>query len=191
MSDAPRRCPECGGPIVARPRESRPALAKRETCSKPCAFALKRRRTRERLGTKTCAWSACGMEFDPTDWERRHPHRWEQRLYCSRECAIGDRTREDPSDLRSALARMGTRTCARAGCGAVFGASEWERRHPKQWEMRKYCSRSCAGRDSPGPPPRRPVPVPSVPAPQRSVFGDRKPEQVWRPAGFSSSPSRS
>lgn len=172
-----KTCPECGAAITVRTR--------RIHCSKPCSFAAKRRATREELGTKTCAWVPCGAEFGPTENQRRHPKRWAERVYCSRECAVGDRTRESPGSLRSALVRMGTKACAVPGCGIRFGPTEWDRRHPKQWAERKYCSRRCAGKSSPAPPPRRPLHLPRGPAPEVSVFGDRKPAETWRPAGFS------
>lgn len=135
---------------------------------------------------KTCPM--CGEEFGPRPRESRG--QFADRVCCSKPCAFAARR-------AASAARRGTKTCLQ--CGVEYGPTEHQRRHPKLWAQRKFCTRECAvahRKANPvhGPPaPRKPDLRRGrnrKPRPELSVFGDRKPTQTWRPAGFSATPRR-
>jgi hypothetical protein len=87
MTD-PRRCEQCGAPLVRRPGEQAALFAVRRFCCRTCAtYAVRSLRNWERPpvdnGPRTCAW--CGdLYYRPVNISSGN---FARRQYCSAQCA--------------------------------------------------------------------------------------------------------
>jgi hypothetical protein len=173
-----RDCRHCAQPIIGRSRSEATRRAKNRFCSRACYLADLEATAPP---AKTCP--VCDRTYTRADTGQTRAL-FARRIHCSRTCA-GEAMRR-----RGAAAAPDCRAC---GTTIVPGRYDT----PGRLAARKYCNAACRAAHLNQNRIRKPA-VRRVPARRRpaakpravlTVFGDAAPAQVWRPAGFTATPT--